>query len=133
MQAQIIYPKDSIGISCPIRVNGVTITTTYAADAIMNDSTVGKGIAWLTVFDAAGAIVTNAAGVVMQNIFMNCASLNGGVAVYTIGPGLATAGNYTAQPMYGVKNINGQLEWRRQTVIAFTVSAIAVSTDMPVS
>lgn len=124
------YPLDTIGISCPIQVDGVNITTSYAQGDVMSDISVGKGKAWFTMYDASGNIVHDASGRLLSDIYMNRGAVDG-VAVYSIAPGIATPGVYTIQPFFAVNNSGGTLNWRKQAVITVTVSPLAYSTDTP--
>lgn len=129
--AEPIYPKDSVGISVPIKVDGVIITTSYLAGDPMSNSAIGFGKAWFSVFDSTGAIVSDASNTVLQDVIMFRDTLSSGTAVYTIGPGLLSPGTYSIQPFYSVNTTGGSLNWRKQAVISVTIAPLGASTDVP--
>jgi hypothetical protein len=128
-----IYPYSSIGIRCTVVDNEVEISTSYVAPAVANNPAAGYGATLVDVFDSDGNWVTDAAGLQLKNLPMNILTSGGGTFVYTISPGLTTAGDYEAHPRYGVKTSGGVLDWRQQEIIYFTVTPNRNVTDNPVS
>ena len=125
-----IYPKDSIGLSVGIKVNGVLITTSYTAGQLMSNQAVGLGQAKFTCYrtDVTPIIIaSDANGTLLQDIIMNRDAVNSGTAVYTISYGLANAGSYEIHPYYRVNDGSANLDWRKQSLQAFNVVPITNS------
>src|ERR1051326_2060416 len=116
------YTDSTIEISVPISIDGVAISTSYAANAIMNNPAAGYGICRFTVKKSDGTIATSN-GVNMADINCYRHPTESNTAIGKMAYGVQVADEFTILPFYGVKNLDGTLDWRALSSIKVKVYA----------
>lgn len=126
----LIYPKESVCPVFEVVVDNVKIVTQYAANAAATNGAAGYGKVEFTVYDSAGAIVTDAGGQLLDHIPARCKDATGSSFYLTIYNGILNATDaeleFTVQGWYAVANgASDGLGWRGFSIAPFTIQPLS--------